>query len=302
MTRHTCRGSIPVQRAPKDGQDGKNGLAGLTIRTTAWASGVEYRNDISLNTSGIRYLDIAVDKPITLGVSNVHAYVCKKTHTSNSQITLGNTTYWEQMNSLGPLVTALILTAAIKAEFIDVADLASNSAFIQDLLANNAFIQNLASNNAFINNLQVKHLNGADGTFTGAVRFPFRAVYELTGWTNYTSQRYALSSPTGTPNVTAEASMGDTYLDLPSQSEGQYNGFMLTVIVFPRVTKIGDGTIIIRCPQGSIFTPKYYDIYGMKAIKKISTSQGGVIQLICVGAIWYVTNEQLISPTYSESL
>ena len=144
------RGHICVRRKAKDGTDGAAGKPGLSIRTTVWQTGKEYRNDTTLDTTDIRYLDICADKSINIGASGVNFYVCKKTHTSSSSIPLTNTTYWTPMNSLGPLVTPLILASAIKADYLDVADLAANT--------------------AFLNALYVKHLTAADGTFKGEVK------------------------------------------------------------------------------------------------------------------------------------
>ena len=54
---------------------------------------------------------------------------------------------------MSPIVTAFILASSIKAQYIDVADLAANT--------------------AFINALTVKHLEAADGVFYGTLQFPF---------------------------------------------------------------------------------------------------------------------------------
>jgi hypothetical protein len=179
MTRQSARGHICIRRKAKDGDPGKTGNPGLTIRTTAWETGKEYRNDTALDVSSVRYLDIVLDKPITVGVSNIKAYLCLKTHTSSASIPLGHTTYWQKMNSLAPIVTALILTQLLKAEHIDVNDLAANEAFIKKLVAtalfttqltaSEAFIEKLVASEFFIDNLYVKHLEAADGTFKGVV-------------------------------------------------------------------------------------------------------------------------------------
>lgn len=189
MTRQSARGHICIRRKAKDGEPGKTGNPGLTIRTTAWETGKEYRNDLTLDVTSVRYLDICLDKNVTVGVSNINAYVCIKTHTSSANIPLGHTTYWQRMNSLAPIVTALILTQLLKAEHIDVDDLAANQAFITKLVAtalfttqltaseafitklvaSEFFIETLSADNAFLNDLYVKHLNAADGSFKGTV-------------------------------------------------------------------------------------------------------------------------------------
>ncbi len=97
-------GHILVKRK-SIGKPGDPGLPGLIHRTSEWASGIEYRNDSAM-TSDIRYLDIAV---VTTGANTFRAFRCKKTHTSSSSITYTNTTYWEEMNSMYPIYTPLIM-------------------------------------------------------------------------------------------------------------------------------------------------------------------------------------------------
>ena len=94
MTRQSARGHICIRRKAKDGEPGKTGNPGLTIRTTAWETGKEYRNDLTLDVTSVRYLDICLDKNVTVGVSNINAYVCIKTHTSSANIPLGHTIPW----------------------------------------------------------------------------------------------------------------------------------------------------------------------------------------------------------------
>lgn len=97
-------GHLPVRRKVK-GETGAQGIPGVIHRTSEWAAGVEYRND-SLLTSDMRYVDIAV---VTTGVNTYSVYRCKKTHTSSSSITVANTTYWEEMNTMYPIYTPLIM-------------------------------------------------------------------------------------------------------------------------------------------------------------------------------------------------
>lgn len=131
-----------------NGTNGTNGAPGRTIRTTVWVPGKQYYCG-DTQVDGVYPLDIVSDKAISIGESGVNFYMCKNSHTSSSNIPLTNTTYWTKLNSLKPIVTYLILAEAIKANFIDVADLAANT--------------------AFINSLYVKHLNGADGSFSGSL-------------------------------------------------------------------------------------------------------------------------------------
>ena len=86
---------------------GAQGLQGCIVRITQWASGVNYRNDESL-TSGERYIDLVVHR-----ISNVtRRFKAKAAHngvTSSSSNQPPNTTYWEELNTLAPIYTPLIL-------------------------------------------------------------------------------------------------------------------------------------------------------------------------------------------------
>ncbi len=97
-------GHIPVRRK-SIGKPGDPGLPGLIHRTSEWAAGIEYRNDSAL-TGDIRFLDLVV---VTVAANIYRVFRCKKTHTSSSSITYTNTTYWEEMNSMYPIYTPLIL-------------------------------------------------------------------------------------------------------------------------------------------------------------------------------------------------
>ena len=93
----------------KDGEQGASGLQGCILRTSEWASGVQYRNDEAL-TSGTRFLDIAV---VTQSATSFTAYKCKLTHTSSSTNKPGSgsswNTYWERFNMMVPVYTPLIM-------------------------------------------------------------------------------------------------------------------------------------------------------------------------------------------------
>lgn len=143
------RGHICIRRQAKDGA---TGAAGRSIRNTVWETGRQYCAGDTL-VDGVYPLDIVSDKAMAIGTSGVNFYMCIKTHTSSSGIPLSDTTYWTRMNSLRPIVTYLILAEAIKANYIDVADLVANSALISNLLANSTFTEELGATSAFINSL-----------------------------------------------------------------------------------------------------------------------------------------------------
>lgn len=111
---------------------------------TVWESGKQYRNDTSLETNDIKYIDVCFNVPIAIiGQTTVRAYVCKVTHTSSSSRPLGNTTYWTELSVTGPMWTPLLLATAISADYINVAEIAANSTFTQTLVAQQAFIESL---------------------------------------------------------------------------------------------------------------------------------------------------------------
>lgn len=148
-----AQGHMTVRRKPKDGVNGNPGETGATVRVSAWQSGKSYTNGSSFE-NGTKYLDICTNKSMALITdADFKAYQCIKSHTSSSSIPLGTDGYWNSLNSFKPIVTAVILTEAIKANFIDVEDLAADSAFIAGLIANEAFIQDLVANEAFIETL-----------------------------------------------------------------------------------------------------------------------------------------------------
>ena len=132
-----AQGHITVTRARK----GDTGAVGISYRVSYWQSGKEYRNDLQNTTASERFIDICVNMPISMiGDSNFKAYQCISTHTSDDTTnTLGRAGLWTAVNNLKPLISPLILANKIVADYIDV------------------------------DTLYVKHLNGADGTFTGSL-------------------------------------------------------------------------------------------------------------------------------------
>ena len=146
------------------GDTGNTGLDGIIIRRYYWEEGIEAHNDVELVTPGLRYLDYAFNVPVALiGTTPFKVYKCKQTHVTASSKPLTNTTYWEEVNVFKDLFAPIILTNALSADFIDVAS----------IVAKTAFINALTGNQAFLNDLSVKHLDAADGKFSGILQFPF---------------------------------------------------------------------------------------------------------------------------------
>ena len=90
------------------GKDGAPGLQGFIVRITEWSAGVEYRNDVQLNTSDLRYIDI-----VTVNNNgNQLKYQCTATHTSsevNKPGLAGSVAFWQQLNDMVPIYTPLLL-------------------------------------------------------------------------------------------------------------------------------------------------------------------------------------------------
>ena len=139
-----AQGHQLVTRARK----GDTGAVGISYRVSYWQAGKEYHNDINNTTASERYIDICVKMPISLiGDANFRAYQCVSTHTSDATTnTLGKAGLWTSINSLKPLVTPLMLANKIVADYIDVANLAADSAFINALTVLKLIVKN-ANNN-----------------------------------------------------------------------------------------------------------------------------------------------------------
>lgn len=104
----------------KNGDAGAPGANGKSIRVSVFDVNVPYyAGDTPVD--GIYYLDIVCDTDMAIGTDSVNYYMCTQTHLSTSSDDFSPTsTQWSKMTSVGPLVTPLILTEAIKANFIDV--------------------------------------------------------------------------------------------------------------------------------------------------------------------------------------
>ncbi len=107
---------IPQIKVVKDGAPGgpgPQGIDGCIRRIREWKVGEEYRNDKALNTSELRYIDIAVKKQ---NGKVVLACICLQTHTATAELepqdqqytTVNNTRYWEKINNLGAIYTPFI--------------------------------------------------------------------------------------------------------------------------------------------------------------------------------------------------
>lgn len=112
------RVSIPVVIDGIDGDDGAQGIQGCIYRRSRFATGFQYRNDSTLKTDGLRYLDLVyLMTDSSIFASKAKWFRCRKTHTSNSsnapQLTSDGTEawleYWEPLNSLEPTYTPFLM-------------------------------------------------------------------------------------------------------------------------------------------------------------------------------------------------
>ena len=101
----------------QDGSQGSQGLDGLSIRTSEWAVGVQYRNDSDVKT-GVRYLDISMVRDLSYS-SGWRAFECKKTHVSSLSITYENPEFWSEFSeNVGSIFTSFLLAKNAKITFL----------------------------------------------------------------------------------------------------------------------------------------------------------------------------------------
>ena len=120
------------------------GVDGLSYRYSKWAAGVEYRNDNNpyyRDSDGKGFIDVVLTETLSMydpndDTTRPKAYICRKTHTSGDPVPLAVGEYWAQVNPMAPILSALVIADRIKANFINVEDLAANSAFIDSLTVN----------------------------------------------------------------------------------------------------------------------------------------------------------------------
>lgn len=125
-------------------------------------------------TSGPKYLGASSAIPSSYGTGDWWFYT-GTTLSGLTQYTMykWNGASWIADSDSGHLSTAFVDLIAVAGQASQtlsiINNLVANTALVNNLTASNAFISNMLANSAFINNLSVKHLNGADGTFSGTL-------------------------------------------------------------------------------------------------------------------------------------
>lgn len=110
-----------------NGKKGDTGIQGCSTRESEWVVGREYHNDSDLDSSQVRFVDIALVRNDNLD-TGWEAYICKKTHVSSSTITYKNTDYWEQTSeNVASIFLSFLLAKNAKITFLQ-----SNELIISD--------------------------------------------------------------------------------------------------------------------------------------------------------------------------
>ena len=102
------------------GAQGEQGLEGCVVRTSEWATGVEYHNDSNITDGSLptRYIDVALVRNDSTA-TGWDAYRCLRTHESNSSITYTNTSYWQKFaTNTTAIFTSLIIAKNAKITFL----------------------------------------------------------------------------------------------------------------------------------------------------------------------------------------
>lgn len=110
------------------GDQGLQGIDGCVVRTSEWATDVEYRNDSNITDGSlsVRYIDVALVRNDSTA-TGWDAYRCLRTHKSNSSITYTNTSYWQKFATN----TTAIFTSLIIAKNAKIAFLQGNQLLVQ---------------------------------------------------------------------------------------------------------------------------------------------------------------------------
>lgn len=196
------------------------GDSGLSYRYSKWEEGFEYRNDNNpfyrdSNGKGIIDVvfadDISIWDPATDPNNPPAAWICRQTHTSASARPLPSqgqsNAYWTAMNSTAPILTALVLARKIKADEIDV------------------------------DTLHVKHLDGADGSFSGVLSFPFVGLINNATFDYSTGGGQDMYYTMHNDVMSVEIYYSDRFYGSPYASTPRYNHFELP-------SNVPDGTVL----------------------------------------------------------
>lgn len=143
-----AKSSVPIIKSA-------DGEVGVTYRMSVWKANTQYRNDTNApGADGHRIIDIVYNKDVAMmNDPDLGIFQCVTAHTSQEgdidpdDPSVYDPSLWSPISQLTqPLATPLLLANQIKADYIDV--------------------QNLAANSAFVNALEVKKLIVKDGNNT----------------------------------------------------------------------------------------------------------------------------------------
>ena len=289
------------------------GDSGLSYRYSKWEEGFEYRNDNNPfyrddNGKGVVDVvfadDITIWDPATDPNNPPAAWICRQTHTSASARPLpaqgASNMYWTAMNSMAPILTALVLARKIRANEIDVDSLTAKHVQVKD--SGDNVIADMGGNvnyplllggsspsnaKSYFNKAGDLFCNG--GTFAGRLKLPFVVIV------NY----HTLVAGDGTSFI-LQGSMGDGELYLPANAS--FNGWLINVFAWPRLSRMdGLGVVSghILCPKKATISDRIANLYFASRIEM--DEAGGFMQFICVDKQWVLINESFHNATYTQS-
>ena len=204
------------------------------------------------------------------------------------------------MNSMAPILTALVLARKIRANEIDVDSLTAKHVQVKD--SGDNVIADMGGNvnyplmlggsspsnaKSYFNKAGDLFCNG--GTFAGRLKLPFVVIV------NY----HTLVAGDGTSFI-LQGSMGDGELYLPANAS--FNGWLINVFAWPRLSRMdGLGVVSghILCPKKATISDRIANLYFASRIEM--DEAGGFMQFICVDKQWVLINESFHNATYTQS-
>lgn len=282
--------TIPILRNGLNGTQGTQGAqgySGIVYRRSVWdpSSGRVYRNDSSLNTYGIRYIDQCFNMDNTL-VSNpdLKFYQCIQTHEASTGIPLTNTSYWEEISITQQFYSENIFSHQISADVIDVDDLVVKNVYSKD-------------GNFYIDSSGNMQANA--GNFFGNIRIPLTTISK--NYTGSSSYYNLASSSEGLGKSNFIISYGTTtssderyvIVQLPTNSSS-YNGYCWTFIAKPmpsrHVYQSSDQLPGFRVQTAS--GSKFYDYSSLSGADPTGCSRmqfgPGLVRILSDGENYYV--------------
>jgi hypothetical protein len=274
------------------GQQGPRGYNGCIYRRSVWQTGKVYHNDVALSTNGEKYIDLCFNKDMTLITDNtLELYECLETHTSSSQIQLGNSSYWNRISisSTAPTYFPMIFATQISADLIDVSQIK-----VTDLAdINNLVVQNVYSKNGTFSFDSSGNMVATSGTFSGNVRIPLTTI--SCGYYGSSTDYYLSNTTAGnfvlSYGYTSSTSEKYVRVILPSPSSS-YNGTCYMFIMPPRSGSLTDTSQLAGMKLMTSSGTSFYNYSNLSAGITNGCSamifSAGMVRVLSDGSAWYV--------------